>query len=156
MSAWSIGVWFLGEGLGGVTGGTATFLSGAPGAAALYAVLALAAWPTLDSPSRTRVEGLFAPGRTDDGIASWFAVAWATTWVGFGIDRSSQPFSYSRDRALVHERPSGPFWLARMDLAFTSGVRALGPLAIGLLIFLPIAVGIGGLRSQRAVVLLAR
>jgi hypothetical protein len=41
---WSAGVWYLGEGLGGLGGGT-TALLGAPGAAVLYMILAMAAWP---------------------------------------------------------------------------------------------------------------
>jgi hypothetical protein len=43
--AWSLSVWWLGEGLGGIFTGTATPLTGAPGAALLYAFLALLAWP---------------------------------------------------------------------------------------------------------------
>jgi hypothetical protein len=46
--AWSLGVWWLGEGLGGIFAGTASPLNGAPGAVILYALLALLAiafWP---------------------------------------------------------------------------------------------------------------
>ena len=45
---WALSVWVMGEGLGGVTSG-ATMLAGAPGAALLYAMIALLAWPTGDS-----------------------------------------------------------------------------------------------------------
>jgi len=41
--AWSIGVWWFGEGLGGVLSGTASPLNGAPGAVIIYALLAVAA-----------------------------------------------------------------------------------------------------------------
>ncbi len=43
--AWSLGVWWLGEGLGGVLAGTASPLDGAPGAVILYGVLAVLLWP---------------------------------------------------------------------------------------------------------------
>ncbi len=43
--AWSLGVWWFGEGLGGVLTGTASPVTGAPGAAALYALLAILLWP---------------------------------------------------------------------------------------------------------------
>lgn len=43
--AWSLSVWWLGEGLGGIFAGPASPLSGAPGAALLYALLAVLAWP---------------------------------------------------------------------------------------------------------------
>ncbi len=42
---WSLAVWFLGEGLGGVLAGTASLTDGAPGAVILYALLAILLWP---------------------------------------------------------------------------------------------------------------
>ncbi|MFF2809551.1 hypothetical protein ACFVT2_20675 [Streptomyces sp. NPDC058000] len=44
--AWSLGVWWFGEGVGGVLTGTASPVSGAPGAVILYALLAVLLWPT--------------------------------------------------------------------------------------------------------------
>jgi hypothetical protein len=43
--AWSLAVWWLGEGLGGVLAGTAGPVNGAPGAVLLYAPLAVLLWP---------------------------------------------------------------------------------------------------------------
>jgi hypothetical protein len=43
--AWSLGVWWFGEGLGGVLDGGASPLNGAPGAVILYALLAVLLWP---------------------------------------------------------------------------------------------------------------
>jgi hypothetical protein len=43
--AWSAGVWWFGEGLGGVLTGAASPVSGAPGAVILYALLAVLLWP---------------------------------------------------------------------------------------------------------------
>lgn len=43
--AWSIGVWWFGEGLGGVLSGAASPLNGAPGAVIVYALLAVLLWP---------------------------------------------------------------------------------------------------------------
>jgi len=42
---WSLAVWFLGEGLGGVLAGTASLTDGAPGAVIRYALLAVLLWP---------------------------------------------------------------------------------------------------------------
>jgi hypothetical protein len=155
--AWSIGVWSLGEGLGGLAGGTATFLNGAPGAAVLYAVLALAAWPRLDRRNHSRTRGFFVSASVDDGIASWFAGAWAAIWVGLGI-LSTLPANrnVAAVTGLIHANADQvPMWLARIDFAVASGVKVLGPLAIGLFIVVPIAIGIGGVRSRyrRAAVL---
>jgi hypothetical protein len=43
--AWAIGVWWFGEGLGGVLSGAASPLNGAPGAVIIYALLAVLLWP---------------------------------------------------------------------------------------------------------------
>lgn len=43
--AWSLAVWWLGEGLGGVLTPTASPVTGAPGAAIIYALLAVLLWP---------------------------------------------------------------------------------------------------------------
>jgi hypothetical protein len=43
--AWSLAVWWFGEGLGGVLSGGASPVSGGPGAVILYALLAVLLWP---------------------------------------------------------------------------------------------------------------
>jgi hypothetical protein len=43
--AWAIGVWWFGEGLGGVLNGGASPLNGAPGAVIIYALIAVLLWP---------------------------------------------------------------------------------------------------------------
>jgi hypothetical protein len=60
--AWGLAVWWLGEGLGGILGSaTSSPLTGAPGAAVLYALLvllALAFWPVRrDSAAPVRDDG---------------------------------------------------------------------------------------------------
>ena len=49
---WALGVWWFGESLGGVLSGMASPLTGAPGAAILYALLAVLAWPRASSTCR--------------------------------------------------------------------------------------------------------
>jgi len=44
--AWAVGIWWVGEGLGGVLNGTANPVNGAPGAVMLYALLAVLLWPS--------------------------------------------------------------------------------------------------------------
>jgi hypothetical protein len=43
---WSLGVWWLGEGFGGVFSGAADPINGAPGAVILYALAAVLLWPS--------------------------------------------------------------------------------------------------------------
>jgi len=69
---WGSSVWFLGEGLGGLTTGE-TLLTGAPGAAILYATIALFAFPDRTGDSS------IAPSR-------WAVPAWSGLWVmGAGL-----------------------------------------------------------------------
>jgi hypothetical protein len=49
---WALGVWVIGEGFGGLFMGGTSLVDGAPGAALLYAVLAVLAWPSHSSQSR--------------------------------------------------------------------------------------------------------
>ncbi|HET9897624.1 MAG TPA: hypothetical protein VFQ44_22060 [Streptosporangiaceae bacterium] len=58
--AWSLAVWWFGEGLGGVIGANASPVSGAPGAVILYALLAVLIWPSRDGPAGNQA----APGRS--------------------------------------------------------------------------------------------
>ena len=68
---WAPGVWFFGEGLSGLVGGHASLLTGAPGAALLYAVLSAAAWPRR--------------GGSGASPAGWLAGVWAALWVGGAV-----------------------------------------------------------------------
>ncbi len=43
--AWALGVWWFGEGLGGILDGGASPLNGAPGAVIIYALIAVLLWP---------------------------------------------------------------------------------------------------------------
>jgi hypothetical protein len=54
--AWSLIVWWLGEGFGGLLAGSAAPLMGAPGAVILYALLALLLWPAADDAGRSLAE----------------------------------------------------------------------------------------------------
>jgi hypothetical protein len=56
--AWSLAVRWLGEGLGGLFTGTASPITGAPGAVLLYALIAVLAWPASGIPGRADRTGL--------------------------------------------------------------------------------------------------
>ena len=79
--AWGLGVWWLGEGLGMVFSGTATPLTGAPGAAVLYALLAVLIWPTAPAP-RAGAPSPQAAASVADGspLGRWARLAWFVLW----------------------------------------------------------------------------
>jgi hypothetical protein len=75
---WSLAVWWLGEGLGGIFSTTANPLTGAPGAALLYAFLAILVWPRTESASVARASGVAEGSPLGRGArVAWF-VLWAT------------------------------------------------------------------------------
>jgi hypothetical protein len=103
--AWSLAVWWLAEGLGEVFGGMASPLTGAPGAAVLYAFLAVLIWPADRPADRPRGQPAVWPAdrpavwpadrpadRADrdltasvaDGspLGRWARLAWFALWGG--------------------------------------------------------------------------
>lgn len=113
---WALGIWFGGEGLGMLFTGTASPLTGAPGAALLYVLAGLMCWP-LNEPARSR------PGRELGLIGERGGrLAWSTIWLGCAVlwllPANSGP-------AGVHDAivaaPSGPHWFSRvLDAAAAS------------------------------------
>jgi hypothetical protein len=72
--AWALGVWWFGEGLGGVLNGSASPLNGAPGAVIIYALIAVLLWPT----DRTAP----APFAAAKAVGAQVARAlWAVLWL---------------------------------------------------------------------------
>lgn len=72
--AWSLGVWWFGEGLGGVLTGSASPVSAAPGAVILYALLAVLLWPA-DRP------GVAAPFVASRAVGAPVArLLWLVLW----------------------------------------------------------------------------
>ncbi len=100
---WALSVWMVGEGFGGVTTG-ATILSGAPGAALLYAVIALLEWPIRATQG--------------DESPSWLALpAWCTLWlVGAALQLVGGNNSASSFTMMLRDaQSSSPQWIARID-----------------------------------------
>lgn len=80
--AWAALLWIFGQGLGGVLTGQASLLSGAPGSAALYALLTWAAWP-LPAPSDSGREGCRREAVAVCLGALWALGAVLQTWPSF-------------------------------------------------------------------------
>src|ERR1700729_2932212 len=72
--AWSLAVWWFGEGLGGVLSGGASPVSGAPGAVILYALLAVLLWPA----GRAGVTAPFVAARAVGAPAA--RLLWLVLW----------------------------------------------------------------------------
>jgi hypothetical protein len=122
--AWSLAVWWLGEGLGSVLTGQASPLSGAPGAALIYALLAILLWPA--ATDRTSA---FVAGRSVAAPAA--RALWLALWGGLGC-LSLQP-AVSAGRGLgsmISAMAAGqPGWLGAVDRHLGGMLGHYGPAA---------------------------
>lgn len=138
--AWSLGVWWVGEGLGGVLSGSANPVNGAPGAVMIYALLAVLLWPSdRAGPARsfTAARAVGAP----IAKALWF-VLWASLcyFAVLGANRSSQGLS-----SLIGLEATGePGWLASLDRFAASLVdhRGLAIMVVLAVLLAVVAVGV--------------
>ena len=118
--AWAFGVWWIGEVLGGLFTGTASPLTGAPGAALLYILAGLIAWPRAHSHTRRNT----ARG----ALAEWGALgAWAFLWLG---SAALWLLPANRSADAVHDQianaPSGASWLSSIHSSLTAATAGHG------------------------------
>ncbi len=142
--AWSLAVWWLGEGLGGVLATPDSAVAGGPGAVILYALLAVLLWPT-DRPSP-----LTPPFVAARAVGAPVARAlWLVLWGGMAAIQL-QPVN--RAPQAVHDDITGmaagqPRWLAALingtgsltahrGLAFSIGLAVVF-CVLALAVFLP-------------------
>ena len=138
--AWSVGVWWFGEGLGMVLTSAASPVNGAPGAVIIYALLAVLLWPA-DRPGRlapfTAARAVGAPVARALWLVLWLSLAYFALLPG------------NRAPQALHDMIAGmedgePGWLAALDRGAASlvahqGLAASVVLAIALVI---VAVGV--------------
>ena len=107
---WALGVWWFGEGLGGVLNGVASPLNGAPGAVIIYALLAVLLWPADRQPA--------APFTAARAVGTQVARAlWLVLWLSlayFALTPANRaPGAVS---GMISGMESGqPGWLAAID-----------------------------------------
>jgi len=150
--AWSLAVWWFGEGLGRVVSGGATPFSGGPGGVLFYALLAILLWP------RARSDQPFVAARAV-GVRGAKTI-WVAVWALLAL---LSVVGSGRSPRALHDLVAGmnsgePGWLSRIDVSSESfflhhGTGAAVVLAVVCLIvaggvFLPP-------RLARAIVVLA-
>ncbi|MGH3258149.1 MAG: hypothetical protein ACRDOU_22620 [Streptosporangiaceae bacterium] len=145
---WALGVWWVGEGLGGVLAGNASPVAGAPGAVFLYALLAVLLWPADRAPTAS---ASFAAARAVGprvARALWLAV-WASMAVFALLPASRAPQVLS---GLIARMAAGqPGWLAWIDAHAASALRGQGLLASVVLGAALLLVAVGGYLPAQAV-----
>jgi hypothetical protein len=151
--AWSLAVWWLAEGLGGVLAGTASLIDGAPGAVILYAVLAVLLWPVGRDADAPLTPTPVAAG----GLARalWLAV-WGSMAVLAVLPAARAPQALSG--AISDTEPGQPAWLGWLDSRVASALSQHGAPASIVLAAVCAAVAVGiflPARQLRPVLVLA-
>ncbi|MHB8465290.1 MAG: hypothetical protein ACYDH6_22385 [Acidimicrobiales bacterium] len=136
---WALGVWWIGEGLGGILTGFGTILAGAPGAAVLYAVAALVVWPakTDDDGDSAAATGLLGERRT--------RFVWALLWCGVAFlqVKPGLPLPYRMGANFQETSIGEPGYLMHVDHVMRQVAQHWGtPLSYGLAA-VEVAVGLG-------------
>lgn len=116
---WGLIVWSVGEAYGGIFSGHTLLLMGAPGAALIYVLLAIALLPSL----RTK------DSQDKPKIAYWLVFAWMVIWVGGGIYQLLPGQNTISDlSSMVSANAQGaPNWLSRADQDMSSAINRLNP-----------------------------
>jgi hypothetical protein len=159
--AWSLSVWWLGEGLGGVLNGTADPLTGAPGAVILYALLAVLLWPADRQVGQHARPAPFIAARAV-GVPVARAL-WLVLWLSFSyfalLPAHRAPQALSSTFAGLESGEPG--WLAAIERDAAALVVGQGPAASIVLavVFAVIAVSVclpgRAVAAARAALLLA-
>jgi len=113
--AWGLFVWSVGEAYGGIFSGHSLVLMGAPGAALLYVILALAAMP------KDHDKKVSEP-------PYWLTFVWAICWIGGAIYQllPSQNTVSSLSSMIAGNGSGQPGWLASLDYHLGSLINGFG------------------------------
>ncbi len=145
---WALGVWYFGEGLGGVASGHGSLLTGAPGAVLLYAVLAVVVWPE-------RVEDAPAGWRgwlwhDSSGPPAMFTpVVWAVVWVGGAVLQALPGQNTPTDLATSLTSGDMPAWQMGLNNQVANHLLSAGTQDNWLLLVVLVAVGLCALGTPR-------
>jgi hypothetical protein len=137
--AWSLGVWWFGEGLGGVLSGGASPLNGAPGAVIIYALIAVLLWPSDRNASAPFVAGRAVGPQVARAL-------WAVLWLSlayFALTPANRA-PQGVNGIIAGMESSEPSWLQALmrgaaSLTAGQGLAASTVLAVALVV---IAVGV--------------
>jgi hypothetical protein len=153
--AWSLGVWWFGEGFGGILAGTASPVNGAPGAVILYALLAVLLWPADTNHADTAPGAPFVAGRAvgrRPAQALWL-VLWGSLAFLSLTPASRAPQAIS---GTISDMAAGePSWLGWIDSHAASALAHQGLVASIVLAVAFAVIAAGMYVSARSVIIAA-
>ncbi len=136
---WAPGVWWFGEGFGGLTSNTLPSpLMGAPGAVILYAIIGLLVWPTSEETGRSPA----ARGPLGDRGGLCF---WSGLWL---LSAGLWLVNVNRAKEATHEMIKGmaeasPHWLAKFQTSVGNHTHGHGTTIAVVLAVVSVAVALG-------------
>ena len=137
--AWSLVVWWFGEGFGGLTSTTLPSpLMGAPGAVILYAIIGLLVYPTDKREGRSPAD--LGPLGDHGGLYAWSGL-WALS-AGLWL------VNVNRAKGATHEMikamsEASPHWLAKVQTSVGNHTQGHGTTIAVVLAIISVAVAIG-------------
>ena len=155
--AWSLAVWWFAEGLGGVLTGTASPVTGAPGAVIVYALIAVLVWPRTSGGAGN--DGAGGVAAASPLGRRWSTAAWLVLWGSFAYLVLQPAIRAPRNLSgtLAGQAAGEPGWLAALDRGAAAAAGSHG-LAISVALaaaFVLIAAGIPFPATTRPALVLA-
>jgi hypothetical protein len=135
--AWALGVWWIGEGLGGLFTGEASPLTGAPGPALLYVLIGLVVWPQADPKTGRAATRDVLRDRVVRGV-------WAALWLGFAalwLLPDNRASNATHDA--IATAPSGANWLSTIHTSAATAATGHGLLIAIVAASLSAAIALG-------------
>ncbi len=150
---WAAGVWFIGEGFGMVLTGTASPLTGAPGAVFIYGIMALIVYPRKRQDSNAVLMGIDSSA-SGDGLlgSSAVLILWALFWIGnafIWLEPANRYSSAVKDQIHANAQIQ-PAWFGGWINHVGSLIGASGGKLSFVLAATSVLIGFGPLFSARA------
>lgn len=118
---WAIFVWFFGEAMGQLWGGHNLLLMGAPGAALIYALIAI---------------GIMPKNSKEEKPDDWLILVWVAVWLLGSVLQLVNGQNTSNELAGLISGMAGngaPQWLSALDTGISNAISGLGNWFIALL-----------------------
>jgi len=151
MAIWAFGVWWFGEGFGMLLMGTASPLTGAPGAVVLYPLIGLLVWPT-DGPDADVAPGIASSAAATGPLgANAPTFAWSGFWALsavlwlFPANRASGAIG----SALRTAASGQPSWYAHFENSVANALPHSGSALAWVLAGASLVIAAGPLLSRR-------
>ena len=151
MAVWAFGVWWFGEGFGMLFTGTASPLTGAPGAVLLYPVIGFLVWPTGRRQDKAAV-GLDSSAGASGPLGMYAALgAWAGFWALSGLlwllpaNRAAGAIGSQISAASSGE----PAWYAHVLISLSADIGPHTTILSWELALVSLVIGLGPLCTRR-------